>query len=398
LALEALNVHHTNEAEEVLHKAIQTSRVVDSFVPHEGHTREVVYSPDGRRLATSGADALARVWDLESGRELVTFTGHADDWVFAPDNNWIEEVAFTPDGSRVASIADNGMLRIWDAQSGEELLAIDADFGGDALESGGFAGGLTFSPDGTRLARGFADGSARIWDAATGEELLTVTGHGLEPSANFGVYGVGSVDFSPDGARLATAGIDADALVKIWDSASGEQLATLAGHKLSVNDVRFSPDGSMIATTSEDGETRLWDAGSGELLLTLDHGGVGVLFTDGGARLATAGNDGTVRIWDTAGGEELMKLAGNPGGIAYFDVSPDGSQIVTASAHGPVRFWDIGLAHEAFIFDAGPSHLAIATYSPDGQYLATSGGDDGAVHVWDASDGSELHNSCYALK
>ncbi|MFN2163454.1 MAG: protein kinase domain-containing protein, partial [Candidatus Promineifilaceae bacterium] len=132
LALEALNVHHTNEAEEVLHKAIQTSRVVDSFVPHEGHTREVVYSPDGRRLATSGADALARVWDLESGRELVTFTGHADDWVFAPDNNWIEEVAFTPDGSRVASIADNGMLRIWDAQSGEELLAIDADFGGDA--------------------------------------------------------------------------------------------------------------------------------------------------------------------------------------------------------------------------------------------------------------------------
>jgi WD40 repeat protein/DNA-binding SARP family transcriptional activator/tRNA A-37 threonylcarbamoyl transferase component Bud32 len=390
LALEALKVWHTNEAEEVLHRAVQTSRVVDAFIPHEGHTREVVYSPDGRRLATAGADALAKVWDLETGREIATFTGHADDWVFAPENNWIEEVEFTPDGSRVASIADNGMLRIWDAQTAEELLAIDADFGGDALESGGFAGTLAFSPDGKKMARGFADGSARVWDAATGEELLVLSGHGVEPSANFGVYGVGTVDFSPDSSRLATAGIDAEALTIIWDLESGEPITTLAGHTLSVNDVRFSPDGSLVATTGEEGKTYIWDADSGQRLLAINHGGISVHFMPGGAQLATAGKDGTIRIWDVANGDELIKLSGNPGGIAYFDINPDGSQLVTATSHGPVRFWNIGLTHESLIFDARHPQLAKATFSPDGQYVATTGGDEISAQIWDATYGTEL--------
>ena len=390
LALEALKVQHTNEAEEVLHRALQTSRVVDAFVPHEGHTREVVYSPDGRRLATAGTDTLAKVWDLETGREIVTFTGHAGDWVFAPDNNWIEEVEFTADGSRVGSIADNGMLRIWDAQTGEELLAIDADFGGDALESGGFAGTLAFSPDGTKMARGFADGSARVWDAVTGEELIVLSGHGVEPSQNFGVYGVGTVDFSPDSSRLATAGIDAEALTIIWDIASGEPLTTLAGHTLSVNDVRFSPDGSLVATTGEEGETYIWDADSGQRLLAIDHGGISVHFLPGGAQLATAGKDGTIRIWDVASGEELIKLPGNPGGIAYFDIKPDGSQLVTATSHGPVKFWNIGPTHESLIIDVGHPQLAKATYSPDGQYLATTGSENISAQIWDASSGTEL--------
>ena len=115
--------------------------------------------------------------------------------------------------------------------------------------------GVAFSPDGTRLATASADGTARLWDSTTGESLLTLTGH------TGGMWGVA---FSPDGTRLATASVDDTA--RLWDSTTGESLLTLTGHTGWVWGVAFSPDGTRLATTSDDDTARLWDSTTGQLI------------------------------------------------------------------------------------------------------------------------------------
>jgi hypothetical protein len=108
---------------------------------------------------------------------------------------------------------------------------------------------VAFSPDGTRLASASRDQTVKVWDAASGQELRTVKGH---------TNVVRSVSFSPDGTRLASA--SDDQTVRLWDAASGQELRTLKGHALQVMGVAFSSDGTRLASASRDKSVRLWDA------------------------------------------------------------------------------------------------------------------------------------------
>ena len=191
---------------------------------------------------------------------------------------------------------------MWDAETGKELLTLtghSGDIFSDAFD-------VAFSPDGARLATAGWDGTAKVWDlessaaAASGRELLTLVGH---------TERVNSVTFGPDGARLATAGWDGTA--KVWDLASGQEILTLSGHAGVVWDVAFSPDGKRLATAGFDNTTRLWDAASGQELLILtghEYNTSGVAFSPDGAHLAVSGGDGTVRIY-VLPIEDLMALA-----------------------------------------------------------------------------------------
>ena len=123
-----------------------------------------------------------------------------------------------------------------------------------------------------------------------------------------------AVVFSPDGARIASAGFDAT--VRVWDAVSGDELLTIRGHSDWVWSVAFSPDGRRIASGGGDRTVRVWDAASGEKLLTLSgHSDSvwAVVFSPEGARIASAGNDATVRVWDSASGDELLTVQYLPG-------------------------------------------------------------------------------------
>ena len=244
----------------------------------DGPVDSVTYSPDGKSLAITTSSGLY-VWNADDLR------GDARLSIFESATN----AAFSPDGTRLAAITGS-VARLWDAQTGRELFTL-AGHSGWVID-------LAFSPDGKRMATTSFDQTVKVWSIAPGEELITLAGKG------------DSVVYSQDGSLMATDGADGSA--SIWDAFSGELLHTLAGHTAPVMGVAFSPNGKRLATASLDTSTKIWDTANGELVLTLMGHAVGVrdvTFSPDGKRIATAGFDQTARIWDVETGKELLNSA-----------------------------------------------------------------------------------------
>jgi serine/threonine protein kinase len=201
----------------------------------KGHTswvRSVAFSPDGSWLASGSHDGTIKIWDTASGRELRSLKGHIDE---------VYCVAVSPDGSRLASGSEDKTIKVWDAASGQELCTCKGHTS--------FVLSVAFSPDGSRLASASWDKTVKVWDTANGQELRTLRGHSDR---------VSSVAFSPDGSRVASGGDDWT--IKVWDTASGQELRTLKGHTHMIWSVAFSSDGSRLASGSWDTTIKLWDA------------------------------------------------------------------------------------------------------------------------------------------
>ena len=206
----------------------------------EGVITSVAFSPDGTRIASGSTDNTVRLWDVATGEVLSTFSGHS---------SYVYSVAFSPDGTRIASGSLDNTIRLWDVATGEVL----STFSGHSSS----VTSVVFSPDGTRIASGSEDRTIRLWDVATGEVLSTFSGHNSS---------VTSVAFSPDGTRIASGSLEET--VHLWDVATGEALSTFRGHSSDVTSVAFSPDGTRIASGSGDRTIRLWDVATGEALST----------------------------------------------------------------------------------------------------------------------------------
>ena len=280
----------------------------------KGGISEIAFSPDGARLAVAGSIGIW-MYDAATGQEAALLTGHT---------LWVRSVSFSPDGRTLAS-GSWGEIVLWDAATGAELRRLEGHT--DSVWS------VSFSPDGRTLASGSWDDTVRLWDAATGAELRRLAGH---------TSGVSSVSFSPDGRTLASGSWDKT--VRLWDAATGAELRRLEGHTWDVDSVSFSPDGRTLASGSRDNTVRLWDALTGAALRRLaGHTSdvTSVSFSPDGRTLASGSRDNTVRLWDAATGAELRRLAGHTSGVWSVSFSPDGRTLASGSGDGTALLWEL---------------------------------------------------------
>jgi WD40 repeat protein len=275
-------------------------QVARALKGHKGAVTGLAYSPDGKVIATGGADASVRLWDAAAGKELRRLAG---------PGAAVLRVAFSPDGLRLAAAGMGGGVWVWELATGKAVLHIE--------KGGGPATAVAFSPDGKLLAAGIGDWVV-LFDALTGREVRPW-------AAKARVF---AVAFSPDGRRLAAA--DRDGL-RLW-AVDGKEVLQLAPGRpgARVRAVAFSPDGKLLAAPVG-GEVRLYDVASGKEVRALrgHEGGVlAVAFSPDGRRLAAGEDNGTVKFWAPASGEVVFTPRTRGGrpveGLAF---SPDGREL-----------------------------------------------------------------------
>lgn len=237
----------------------------------DGPIRCGALTPDGKLLAVATDSRTAVVRESDTGRTIRSWPARSsaiDRLLFGPDGNWLATLsagAVQLDGVRTELVVP--------------LPSTDSP-----------VTSLAFSGDGSLLATGHADGTAAVWDAATGKTRSRFRGHSAA---------VTSVAFDPQRQRIGAG--DADDLIKVWATASGQRLLTLRGHAAPVSAVAFSPDGGRIVSGSADTTVRLWDAASGQEQLVL-RGNTSavrkVVFRGDGSQLAALGDNGEVLVWD----------------------------------------------------------------------------------------------------
>ncbi|MFJ4091283.1 helix-turn-helix domain-containing protein [Kitasatospora sp. NPDC089913] len=367
---------------------------------HRGQVLGLALTPDGRTLASASADRTVRLWDTATGTTTATLTGHNDD---------VNAVTFADNGATLVSASGDGAVRLWDvagrrvtatlgghtdyvqgvAASPDSSLLVTAgfdqsavlwDLGAAALAPHPFAeiSRAVFSPDGRTVATAGADRSVRLWEVATRRERAVLAGHESQ------VLGVA---FSPDGRLLASAG--SDGTVRLWDLATLRERARFTGHQGSVFAVAFSPDGRLLASAGEDRTARLWSVeGNAEWVLLGHEDFVNtVAFAPDGRTLATGSDDLTVRLWDIAERRPTATLTGHTGAVRTVAFSPDGRTLASGGNDSAVRTWDPAAHGPRITFTGHTGAVRAVAFSPDGRTLA-SGGNDGTVRTWEAPTGA----------
>jgi WD40 repeat protein/tRNA A-37 threonylcarbamoyl transferase component Bud32 len=379
------------------------------FRGHSGAVRSVAISSDGKRLA-SGASREVKVWDVEAGKEMRTFKGTSP--LSLADCSAFYGVAFSPDNKRLASAWQddrnfrNRAVKVWDLETGKEVLSVPIQRGSVAS--------ICFSPDGKRLAAGsgFPDilqiepGEIKVWEAGTGEETITLKGHSGP---------VRQVVFSSDGMHLASAGDDT---ARVWEAQPGPPAIALPGHTGRVDAVAFSPDGKRLASASEDATVKVWDLDSGRELFTFaghkqpgnNPPVTGVAFSPNGKCLASAAGaqigspffvTNGLKVWDAKTGKETLVLEDSRGAFSAVGFSASGRYLAAVRANpfaSEVVLWDAQTGKKTRVIRPhSPDFYSAVGFNPDGKQLAGAGFRknkagkvlSGVVTVWDAETGNE---------
>jgi WD40 repeat protein len=365
---------------------------------YQAIVRDFAFNPKANRIATVGIGGEIRIWDTVAGTQVKELNN---------DSPEVWGVAFSPDGARLATGSPDGKIRLWDFETGQKLLTLE---GSDERVNK-----LLFSPDGHQLiGRDFS--AISFWDLDPGHEMFT------QPE-NIAIEKVAT---DAAGTRLITG--DDDGHIKIFESSTGRKLLDIPAHDAFILSVEFSPDGNFVASAGQDGSAKIWDTQSGALTAGFDgQNDVGanvgydvvnnISYNAAGDRLAIFGCcNPSLNILDTAtgkiarridleaapewgnydhagdrlairtgekiaildadSGELLLTLNAHNGVVTGLAFSPDGRRLATASSDGLVKLWDVESGQLQLVINATRNSVWSVAFSPDGRYLYT-GDQDG---------------------
>jgi WD40 repeat protein len=318
---------------------------------HVGKVTSLALSPDGKRLVSGSDDMTARLWDVETGQRLQTFSG-ATNFVLSVDISADGKRILTGSGgefrNRQFSPGSDKSLRLWDAETGKELLKQSSH------EAPVWC--VRFLPDrGQALSiTGEREFALRIWNLEGGKELRRI---GSRHSGQ-------GVALSPDGTRVATGAAPNDSTVRIWDVASGKELRRLEGHRAMIRGAAWSANGRQILSA--------------------------------GGNFVSGGLDTALRLWDAETGKELRRFEGHSQLVWCAAISPDGTRALSGGVDGSIRLWDVETARELHKFTGHEvtendprvgdrADVRAVLFLPNGKH-AVSAGHDQTIRVWRLPD------------
>ena len=389
LAIEAVEATRSSdgtalpETEEALHRAVVASRL-ELEVPELGGL--LAWSPKGVFVTEGPEDSgMIDIRDEERGESVLAFDGHDGD---------INDVAFSPDGSLLATTGDDGTLKVWNASTGRLVSSVSADGGAFGVW------GPSFSADGSLVAAAWNDWAGP--ETVGRVRVLDLSSDRVVSSARI----VSAIDtaLSPDGKRLAVASWDSEVegIGAVFDVETGREVFGLSGPACPCGPpysrgVSWSPDGRYIAASSGN-NTLIWEAETGRRQYTLiGHTGLvfSVAWTPDSARLVTGGSEGTAKVWEIGEGvRELWSLSAREtrSGIVSVAFSPDGTRVMAGDAGiSAVKIWDLGPGGGAEWANLPAAGYPAAVFMPDGLRVVSGDPNDvEALTIWDLQTGRHL--------
>ncbi len=345
---------------------------------HINYVLAVAFSPDGKRLVSSGNDGTNHLWDPLTGKLLESLSGHQES---------VTELTFNPTGTLLATGSLNSTIKVWNLPEPHLVRTIRGHAG--AVE------GLTFSPDGRRLASASRDGTIKIWDPTEDQGAFLIQGSPTDLLDRNYKY---RVHFSPDGTRVSAS--NSTRSLVISDAVTGQEMRRLHGYRT----LKWAPDGNLVAAVK--GSTVvLLDPNTGAEKraftgLTPSRPPAEIAFHPDGRHMAAVweskvGQPSQVVIWDRQTGQEQFSVPGpitmRPRVVGWLAFSPDGTRLAATQGGLDVKVWDPRSGQELCTLQGHTAFVLALAFRPDSQQIATVS-DDRTCKVWDATTGKLIHD------
>ncbi len=342
---------------------------------HEDHVTSARFSADGLRIVTASWDGSARVWDARTGRIIGEPLLHGER---------VTDAQFSPDGWKVLTTSTNRVsgysqgtvmdsLRVFEVRSAEEPGEWMRRADDEPVT-------VELSPDGLRVATVSEAGVVKLFDVNSGSAAGEPMPH--EDRVN-------SCRFSPDGSRLVTA--SRDKTVRQWDARRGQPFGDPILHGREVDSAQFSPDGALIVSVAVN-RAQIWDARTGRPLgdpMLDSHRLMSARFSADGTLLVTASTGKTVQLWEAPTGRPVGEPLPHEEAVRFADFNPDASRVLSVLWGNSALIWNVRTRKQVGAPLRHDAPIISAEFSPDGRRILT-GSLDGTARLWDADSGRAL--------